>query len=243
MCCEYCFEPLIYQHYLLHQNHCAIITFAVRWLVLRFENNWSSMWCVSDLRPNEALDMDLPTFVEQLKAPIHGYVPYFCNDSSLFGLSPPVTDLNGREQRKTSVWPALSSSPGYLPPAFGRCNLVPRLPFDFRIVAPDSAHEFFTWLFERGFGNDTHPVRPGAGLAAFESDFFEEQYGCIQEFQTNVTAASVWLDGFTSSSAELQLPIQFSMATPSNLLQSLHQPAATNFRVSGDYANGASWVR
>ena len=114
------------------------------------------MWCVSELRPNGALDKDLPTFVEQLKAPIHGYLPYFCNDSSLFGSSPaPMPPAE--QQLQKSVWPALSSSPGYLPSAFGRCNLVPRLPFDFRIVAPDSAYEFFTWLFEHGFGNKRKP--------------------------------------------------------------------------------------
>ena len=56
-----------------------------------------------------------------------------------------------------------------------------------------------------------------------------------------MTAAAVWSDGFTSAAAELRLPIQCSMATPSNLLQSLHQPAVTNFRVSGDYADGGSW--
>ena len=175
--------------------------------------------------------MALPTFVERLDAPIHGYLPYFCNDSSLFSSS----------KHKAPAWPSLSSSAGYLPPAFGRCNLAHPLPFAFTIVAPDAAHEFFTWLFESGFGNASHPVRPGAGLAAFESDFFEEQFGCVEEFQTNVTAARVWSNGFTSAAAKLQLPIQCSMATPSNLLQSLHQPAVTNFRVSGDYADGGSW--
>ena len=56
-----------------------------------------------------------------------------------------------------------------------------------------------------------------------------------------MTAAAVWSDGFASAAAELRLPIQCSMATPSNLLQSLRQPAVTNFRVSGDYADGGSW--
>eukprot|EP00662_Eupelagonemidae_sp_cell21_P001508 gene1508-32034_t len=144
------------------------------------------MWCVSELRPNSALDMDVPTFVERLRAPIHGYVPYFCNDSTLF------------QPAGSCRWPALRSSPGYGPPAFGRCNLPHPLPFDFRI-----------------------------------SDFFEEQYGCVHEFTTNVTAAAVWLDG--------GLPIQMSMATPSNLLTALRQPAITNFRVSGDFADGGSW--
>jgi hypothetical protein len=135
----------------------AYLTFEGSW----FENNWSAMWCVSELQPNSALDMDVPSFVRRLQAPIHGYLPYFCNDSSLFG-------------HGAGVWPSLSSSPGYSPPAFGRCNLAHPLPFDFQIVKPDSAREFFAWLFDHGFGgNGTHSVRPGAGLAAFESDFCE----------------------------------------------------------------------
>ena len=65
------------------------------------------MWCVSALRPNGALDMALPAFVERLGAPIHGYLPYFCNDSSLFSSS----------RRTAPAWPSLRSSAGYLPPA------------------------------------------------------------------------------------------------------------------------------
>ena len=136
---------------------------------------------VSELAPNAALDMDLPTFVSHLNRPIHGYLPYFCNDSRLFAPAGP--------------WPSLRSSPGYEPAAFGRCNLAHPLPFDFQIPTPEAAEEFFTWLFREGFGNATHPVQPGAGLAAFESDFFEEQYGCVPEFGTNATAAKVWSDG------------------------------------------------
>ena len=53
----------------------AYLTFEGRW----FTSNWSAMWCVSDLRPNEkTLDLELATFVERLGVPIHGYLPYFC---------------------------------------------------------------------------------------------------------------------------------------------------------------------
>ena len=63
----------------------------------------------------------------------------------------------------------------------------------------------------------------------------------MAEFNTNVSAGKVWSDGFTGAATKLRLPIQYSMATPTNLLQSLSQPSVTNFRVSGDFADGGSW--
>ena len=167
------------------------------------------------------------------------------NDSSYFVEAAGKSTQLDYEQK---IWKPLRSSAGYQPPAFGRCNLDPPLPFDFLIPHPDDTKEFFTWLLRDAFRDPSCKHQAGKTvpsnctlLVAFESDFFEEQQGCIGEFNVNSSAADTWMRGFSGAAEALAIPVQMSMATPSNLLEALGLPALTNFRVSGDYANGGSW--
>jgi hypothetical protein len=124
-----------------------------------------------------------------------------------------------------AAWPMLASDTSLAGCGGG-------VPFDFRTVAPDSSRSFYDFFLRYG---------QSVGMASFEPDFLHQNYICVPEFLANVSASVTWLRGMADAAHALAVPVQFCMATPSDLLASLDFPAVTNFRVSTDFYYGASY--
>ena len=66
----------------------------------------------------------------------------------------------------------------------------------------------------------------------------------MPKFLTNVSASAAWSQGMNDAAMEMEeggMPIQWCMATPSDLMQALSYPSVTNFRTTTDYYYGRSW--
>ena len=106
------------------------------------------------------------------------------------------------------------------------------IPYNFTTPHPDTAEEFYTDFMSIGLGY---------GMASFEPDFMQQNFACVKEFVSNVSASPAWLRGMGTAALKLNLPVQFCMATPTDLLEAVSLPAVTNFRASNDFFYGTSW--
>ena len=123
---------------------------------------------------------------------------------------------------ETSKWAKVSSNTSF-PSCAG---------FDFEDVLPKQSRAFYDELFDRGIA---------AGMKSYESDFMNQNYNCVPEFVTTTSAVQMWQKGMADAAKARNIPIQWCMATPSDVLASVDMPSVTNFRVSGDFCYGDSW--
>ena len=77
-------------------------------------------------------------------------------------------------------------------------------------------------------------------LSILFTNFFVITKG-TPEFRTTIGAEQTRLDGMNKAATERGLPIQYCMATPMDLMQSLTESQVTNGRASSDYASGNNW--
>eukprot|EP01084_Bolivina_argentea_P134749 237578_1 len=77
-------------------------------------------------------------------------------------------------------------------------------------------------------------------MAGYEVDFMSDLSG-TPEFRTRIGAEQQWLNGMNKAAEERGIPIQYCMAIPMDLMQSMSLSQVTNGRASGDYASGANW--
>eukprot|EP00038_Savillea_parva_P028861 m.67416 g.67416 ORF g.67416 m.67416 type:complete len:998 (+) comp8438_c0_seq1:47-3040(+) len=79
------------------------------------------------------------------------------------------------------------------------------------------------------------------GGVGFEVDFMSELYLGIPEFRRTLDAATGFLKGMNDAAADAEVPIQFCMMQPSDLLASVELNQATNGRSSDDYVGVKNW--
>eukprot|EP01060_Flectonema_neradi_P027449 TRINITY_DN37043_c0_g1_i1.p1 TRINITY_DN37043_c0_g1~~TRINITY_DN37043_c0_g1_i1.p1 ORF type:complete len:774 (+),score=131.92 TRINITY_DN37043_c0_g1_i1:61-2382(+) len=98
---------------------------------------------------------------------------------------------------------------------------------------PSESEDFYNWFF------DQYQTR--YGMNGFEQDFMNLNYKCVPEFIKDVYAAEQWQAGMNAAAMKHNLPVQWCMASATDLLQSIELQSVTNFRASGDYRFGSSW--
>ena len=95
--------------------------------------------------------------------------------------------------------------------------------YNFKTVSPAKSKDFYKWFM--GFGVDEW------NMISFEPDFMVENNICVAEFLASSTAAAQWMDGMAAAADSHKLPMQWCMASPTDLLQALSYPSVTNLRV------------
>eukprot|EP00435_Cladocopium_sp_Y103_P075365 s16_g56.t2 len=98
----------------------------------------------------------------------------------------------------------------------------------FTVPEPDDALAFYRVLFDYGMAN---------GMSGFEHDFLNFNFLAVPHFRQTFGASARWLQAMDQAATERALPVQFCMALPSDLMQSLEFSSTTNYRASGDYAS------
>jgi len=79
------------------------------------------------------------------------------------------------------------------------------------------------------------------GMSNFEVDFMDFSFLLQPQFQQNVVGGIQWLRGMADAAKDMQVPIQYCMALPSDILASLQFPWVTNARASDDYVTTTNW--
>jgi hypothetical protein len=105
--------------------------------------------------------------------------------------------------------------------------------YNFKTVSPASSEAFYKWFM--GFGVQEW------NMISFEPDFMVENNICVPEFLESASAATQWMDGMAAAADSHKLPMQWCMASPTDLLQALNYPSVTNLRASTDFYYGTSW--
>ncbi|XP_039254962.2 uncharacterized protein LOC120331863 [Styela clava] len=76
------------------------------------------------------------------------------------------------------------------------------------------------------------------GLRMYEQDWLDVEFDGIANFKTNIHLGKTWLMNMGQAAEEHGLTVQYCMALPRHMLQSIEIPAVTQARVSGDYHPG-----
>ena len=92
--------------------------------------------------------------------------------------------------------------------------------------------EFYTRVFDY--------VKKRGGIG-YEVDFMSELYLGIPEFRRTLDSATVWQQGLNDAAAAHNVPVQFCMMQPDDILNTLFLGQVTNGRASGDYASNWNW--
>eukprot|EP01084_Bolivina_argentea_P025902 48160_1 len=108
----------------------------------------------------------------------------------------------------------------------------------FVLPSPDDSYSFYATLFD--FGINASTTGPNTGMVGYEIDFMSSLSG-IPQFRTHINQQQIWLDGMNKAAEERGIPIQYCMATPMDLMQSLSLGQVTNGRASGDYAGSDNY--
>ena len=107
------------------------------------------------------------------------------------------------------------------------CNI-----FSFKSPSPASAAKFYNWFFQLGIS---------MGMESFEIDFLNQNYNCVPALRESPEAIEMWMLGLHEAAVQQNQPMQWCMATPTNVMASLNYPSVTNFRSSNDYMYGTSY--
>ena len=99
-------------------------------------------------------------------------------------------------------------------------------------VTPKQSKDFYKWFFAKGVA---------VGMKSFEPDFMNQNYNCMPAFTESVDASPMWMEGMAGAALDMGLTVQWCYAAPTDVMQALHYPAVTNFRVSNDFCYGQSW--
>lgn len=81
----------------------------------------------------------------------------------------------------------------------------------------------------------------GQGMATFTQDFMDFHSWNFPAWVRNETGNSAWMQGQADAALAAGVPIQYCMALPSDILQSVAFGAVTNARASGDYFAGSPY--
>ena len=77
------------------------------------------------------------------------------------------------------------------------------------------------------------------GLSMYEQDWMCTEYDEVEELQTNLTLADMWLAGMNHGAQQANLSIQYCMPYPNDMLSTASHSQVTNARATGDYFHGA----
>ena len=77
------------------------------------------------------------------------------------------------------------------------------------------------------------------GLSMYEQDWMCTEYDEVEELQTNLTLADMWLAGMNHGAQQANLSIQYCMPYPNDMLSAASHSQVTNARATGDYFHGA----
>lgn len=102
-------------------------------------------------------------------------------------------------------------------------------------VVPEQAADFFRDIMKQG---------KSQGMGAFEVDFMNYQYSLYDRFASDPGAFAQWARGLDEAAREADVSVQYCMALPSELLNSVALKQVTSARVSPDggrpYYNAAA---
>ena len=100
------------------------------------------------------------------------------------------------------------------------------------IIAGSASFEFYSTLFSR----------KDLAMLSFTQDFLDFNYLLFPVWLESSDGNHAWLAGQAQAGMDTGITIQYCMALPSDLLESLMFPAVTNARASNDYgAGGDNW--
>lgn len=91
---------------------------------------------------------------------------------------------------------------------------------------PDDSLRFYRMLFDYGMAQ---------GMSGFEHDYLDYNFLSMPYLRKTYGAANKWLAGINKAALERNLPVQFCMALPSDLMATVQFDAVTNYRASTDY--------
>jgi len=101
-------------------------------------------------------------------------------------------------------------------------------------VVPEESLAFYRAIMKQG---------KAQGMGFFEVDFLNFNMLIYPRFRSEPGAHAMWLKGMNDAAVEAEIPIQYCMALPQQILNAVTLGAVTNARVSGDggrpYFNGA----
>ncbi|KAK6196065.1 hypothetical protein SNE40_001360 [Patella caerulea] len=89
------------------------------------------------------------------------------------------------------------------------------------------------------FWDDIFNMSKSMGMKMMIQDDLIDQMMAVDELRSNLTLGRLWLMAMGKSAERNSIPIQYSNAWPSHILQSLEIPAVTQVRVSGNYMQQA----
>ena len=75
-------------------------------------------------------------------------------------------------------------------------------------------------------------------LWVYEQDWLDSEFSNLRELEADLNLGQTWLQQMGEAAKELGLTIQYCMAWPRHVLQSVMIPAVTQIRVSDDYRPG-----
>ncbi|XP_078489098.1 uncharacterized protein LOC100181073 isoform X2 [Ciona intestinalis] len=78
------------------------------------------------------------------------------------------------------------------------------------------------------------------GLITYEQDWLDREFLDLKITRSNITVANNWLKEMGEAASECDVTIQYCMALPRHIMQSVEIQAVTQARVSGDYHPGNS---
>lgn len=80
------------------------------------------------------------------------------------------------------------------------------------------------------------------GMTTFTQDFLDFHALLFPEYLTDPQGNGGWMAGQAQAALGAGVPVQYCMALPSDILESVNHPAVTNARASNDYgAGGDNW--
>mmetsp|Transcript_21526 Transcript_21526/g.67224 ORF Transcript_21526/g.67224 Transcript_21526/m.67224 type:complete len:402 (+) Transcript_21526:608-1813(+) len=103
-------------------------------------------------------------------------------------------------------------------------------------VVPEEALDFFRLIMQQGLDQ---------GMGAFEVDFMDYNRNLYKRFRSETGAFAKWVKGIDDAAKEYAIPVQYCMAQPQELVNTVTLGQVTNARISGDggrpyYNNGAT---
>jgi hypothetical protein len=78
-------------------------------------------------------------------------------------------------------------------------------------------------------------LQEGWGLSMYEQDWLCTEYDGVEQLQTNISLADLWLEGMATGAERSGRTVQYCMPYPNDVLAAAALPAVTNARATGDY--------
>ena len=176
------------------------------------QSSGSAPWCITEWGPEGGLGEQYPVPLPEFAEALGVPMQYYA----------PYFCNDSAHFHKDSPWEGVRSST-----ALPGCGS-----FDFFNIAPQQSYSFYSDLFKTGIAN---------GMHSFEPDFMNQNYNCVPDFVTTMGRSEEWMSGMADAAHDLGITVQWCYATPSDVMQALHYPSVTNFRVSNDFCYGNSW--